>query len=39
METFQINIDQGISFGEKIIVSGAARDYPDKDSSDLVFIV
>lgn len=39
LETYTITIDRGISYGEKIIQPNAARDFVDKDSSDLVFVV
>lgn len=39
LETYTVTIDRGISYGEKIIQPNAARDFVDKDSSDLVFVV
>lgn len=39
LETYQIQIERGVNYGEKIIHANAARDYVEKSSSDLVFIV
>lgn len=39
METYQLSIEKGVPYGEKIIIGNAANDYIDKTPSDLVFIV
>lgn len=39
LETYNVNIDKGVKYEEKIILSNSAGDYIDKSPSDLVFIV
>lgn len=39
METYTINIERGIKYEEKITQPNAARDYVEKSSSDLKFVI
>lgn len=39
LETYTVNIERGIKYGEKIVQPNAANDYVEKNSSDLVFVV
>lgn len=39
LETYNVTIDKGVKYEEKIILGNSAGDYIDKSPSDLVFIV
>ncbi len=39
LETYQIEIEEGMKYEEQIILSSSAGDYIDKTSSDLIFVL
>ena len=39
IDTFEIIVEKGMPYGEKIVLSNSAGDYIEKSSSDLIFLI